>query len=56
MKWANLTDRQRVEWCDWVVDTCLLHGSTRYTAFSVAGLFAAQLDADMAPLSEGDDE
>lgn len=58
MKWATLSDAQRRRWLDWVVATCLLHGTTLYTAYSVAALFGAGLDAETRALrpSQSDDQ
>ena len=46
-RWAELTDDGRVDWADWVVDTCLQFGTTRGTAYRVAAAFCDGLDADL---------
>jgi hypothetical protein len=37
-------DTSTRRWLDWIVSTCLLHGATLFTAFTVAGLFTRGLD------------
>jgi hypothetical protein len=49
--WAAMDDEARKQrFLDWVVDTCLLFGTQRKTAYNVAGLFADGLDREAEPL------
>lgn len=43
-KWPELTPDERTAILDYLVNTCLLHGSTTGTAYTVAGLFSDGLD------------
>lgn len=42
--WDDLPDKDKRTTLDWIVTTCLLFGSTRYTAYLVAAEFARGLD------------
>ncbi len=47
--WSELSDRERCAVLDWVVDTCLLFGAQRTTAYAVASEFARGLDPEPQP-------
>ena len=42
-------DRNPQRWADWVVELCLLHGTSMGTAYQVAGLFVGGLQDVGAP-------
>ena len=44
--WVELSGRERCAVLDWVVDTCLLFGAQRTTAYAVAAEFARGLDPE----------
>jgi hypothetical protein len=44
-----MTDR---ELCEWIVDTCLLFGSTLSTAYQVAGLFIQGIQEARAKIDD----
>jgi hypothetical protein len=46
--WAESDDDERRQILDWLVDTCLVFGSERATAYLVAAHFAQGLDAEAA--------
>lgn len=52
-KWPDLTAVERTGILDYLVNTCLLHGSTTGTAYTVAGLFSDGLDRDCAATDLG---
>lgn len=52
-KWPELTPDERTAILDYLVNTCLLHGSTTGTAYTVAGLFSDGLDRDCAAIYLG---
>jgi hypothetical protein len=47
--WTELSDQDRCRVLDWIVDTVLLFGGQRTTAYAVAAEFARGLDPEPPP-------
>ena len=47
---AEVMSRERqIEVADWIVETCLVFGTSVHTAYHVAGLFIEALEQENAP-------
>jgi hypothetical protein len=42
--WDQMSSPERKRLLDWIVETCLIHGSRESTAYRVAGEFAKGLE------------
>ena len=45
--WGEMTVLERKRVLDWLVETCLVHGSQEYTAYRVAAEFARGLEQEV---------